>query len=403
MLQKRKARHLTTGLPQQQSLYRLSAPIKDYAWGSTTLLAELTGAPVSDTPQAEMWFGTHPTTPTRLPDGSALAEIVDLPYLVKLLAAAEPLSIQAHPTKDHAAAGFEAENAAGIPLDDPRRTYKDPNHKPEMLIALTDFTAMAGFRDPVDSAETFRHVAELVDNSVVAGVLDSMANELTDGRFQSVFEQLVDPQGPFWETDGFTRKIFASVAARDTTDPYLRNALAAANIHQDDPGALVALLMHLIELAPGQALFVPSGTIHAYVSGLGLEVMATSDNVIRGGLTVKHVDVAELDRVVSYTPADPPIIEPSVRRIDDVVVTRFTPPVAEFAVTRYDLPPHAQLTITAVTPHIAVGTHGTGTLTSGHDTVEVHPGTGVYVPGDGGSLELASNHEAVTIFIASQP
>src|SRR5699024_5102340 len=115
-------------------------------------------------------------------------------------------------------------------------------------------------------------------------------------------------------------------AATATTGRYRRNRLEAATTHQADRGALVALLMHLIELAPGEALFVPSGTIHAYVSGLGLEVMATSDNVIRGGLTVKHIDVAELERVVSYTPAPPPIITPSVRIIDDVTVTRFTPP-----------------------------------------------------------------------------
>ena len=396
---------MTTGLPQQQpaALYRLSAPVKDYAWGSTTLLAQLTGAPASDTPQAEMWFGTHPTTPTRLADGTALAELVDLPYLVKLLAAEQPLSIQAHPDKVHAAAGFAAENAAGIPLDHPERTYKDANHKPEMLIALSNFTAMAGFRDPADSADTFRQLAGLVDNSVVAGLLDSLANQLDDGQLQEVLSQLIDPQGPFWEPEGFTRKIFIAVANSDTTDRYLRNALAAATIHQDDPGALVALLMHLIELTPGEALFVPSGTIHAYIAGLGLEVMATSDNVIRGGLTVKHVDVAELDRVVSYTPANPPIIEPSVRIIEDVMVTRFTPPVSEFALTRYDLPPHASLTITAETPHIAVCTSGTGTLTSGNDTAKVTPGTGIYVPGHGGVLELAAKDTPVTIFIAGQP
>lgn len=385
-----------------RALYRLHAPVKDYAWGSTTLLAEFTGAAASDSPQAEMWFGTHPTTPTRLDDGSALADIADLPYLVKLLAAEQPLSIQAHPPLDHARVGFKAENAAGIPLDHPERTYKDANHKPEMLVALSDFIAMAGFRDPTESAETFRQLAELVGDAPLADTLATMATELAEGNIQAVFGQLIAPDGVFWQPDGATRAVFNAVAASGTTDRYLRNALEAATIHQDDPGALVTLLMHLIELAPGEALFVPSGTIHAYVSGLGLEVMATSDNVIRGGLTVKHIDVAELERVVSYTPAPPPIITPSVRVIDDVTVTRFTPPVTDFALTRYDLPPHTNLTITAMTPHVAVGTAGHGTLSSGAETIDLTPGAGIFAPGHGGSLDLAATDTAVTVFIASQ-
>ena len=390
-----------SGLPQ--SLYNLHAPVKDYAWGSMNLLAGLTGAAASKTPQAEMWFGTHPTTPTRLDDGTALADIVDLPYLVKLLAAEQPLSIQAHPRIDHARVGFATENAAGIPVDHPERTYRDANHKPEMLIALTDFTAMAGFRDPVASAATFRQLAEIVDDAALASTLEALAAQLDDGNIQDVFGQLVDPDGPFWEPDGFTKAIFTAVARSGTDDAYLANALAAATIHENDPGALVALLMNLTQLSPGEALFIPSGTIHAYVSGLGLEVMATSDNVIRGGLTVKHIDVAELDKVVSYTPAAPPIIIPSVRMIDDVEVSRFTPPVTDFALTRYDLPPHASMTITAETPHIAVGTSGAGTLSSGQDSVAVTPGVGIYVPGHGGSLDIATTDSDVTIFIASQP
>lgn len=390
-----------SGLPQ--SLHRLCAPVKDYAWGSTSLLADLTGAAPSKTPQAEMWFGTHPTTPTTLDDGTALADIVDLPYLVKLLAAEQPLSIQAHPGIDHARLGFAAENAAGIPVDHPERTYRDANHKPEMLIALTDFTAMAGFRDPQASAATFRQLVELVDDAALARTLEALAVELDEGNIQHVFGQFIDPDGPFWEPNGFTKAIFDAVARSGTNDAYLANALAAATIHENDPGALVALLMNLTHLSPGEALFIPSGTIHAYVSGLGLEVMATSDNVIRGGLTVKHINVTELDKVVSYTPAAPPIITPSVRTIDDVEVSRFTPPVTDFALTRYDLPPHASLTITAETPHIAVGTSGTGTLSAGHDTVEITPGVGIYAPGHGGSLDISTGDSDVTLFIASQP
>lgn len=386
----------------EQSLYPLVAPVKDYAWGSTTLLAEFTDAPASATPQAEMWFGTHPTTPTTLTDGTPLAELVDLPYLVKFLAADQPLSIQAHPTIDHARLGFAAENAAGIPLDDPRRTYRDANHKPEMLVALSDFTAMAGFRSPQAAAETFRLLAQLVDDADLTAVLQTMATNLAAGQLKTVFGQLVDTSGPFWQPAGWTKAIFTAVEHHAIDDEHLANALAAATIHPDDPGALVMLLMNLSRLAPGEALFIPSGTIHAYVSGLGLEVMATSDNVIRGGLTVKHVDVTELDKVVTYTPGATPIITPTVRTIDDVLVTRFTPPVTDFALTRYDLPAHAKLTITAETPHIAVGTSGTGTLASGTNTVDIQPGAGIYVPGDGNSLTLSTAAETVTLFMASR-
>ncbi|HEY4535404.1 MAG TPA: mannose-6-phosphate isomerase, class I [Enteractinococcus sp.] len=387
----------------QHALYPLNAPIKDYAWGSKTLLPELRGVAASTTPQAEMWFGTHPTTPTLLEDGTELAELVDLPYLVKLLAAAQPLSIQAHPTIEHARAGYAAENAAGIELADPRRTYRDANHKPEMLIALTEFTAMVGFRDPASSAFTFEQLAHLVDDDQLSSQLHAVAQRLRDGQVKTVFGTLVNPEGPFWQPGGWTAQIFAAVERSGTEDPTLRNALAAARIHPDDPGALVALLMNLTTLSPGDALFIPSGTIHAYVDGLGLEVMATSDNVIRGGLTVKHVDVAELGKVVDFTPAPPPVITPSVRTIDDVFVTRFTPPVEDFALTRYDLPAGTSLTVTATTPRIAVGTQGAGVLISGQNRAAISPGAGIYIPADVQSLDVVAEDGDVTIFVASQP
>lgn len=401
----RKANHLTNRDPSgsTQALYRLSAPIKDYAWGSTTLLADLTGAPRTTTPQAEMWFGTHPTTPTRLDDGRSLADLADLPYLVKLLAAEQPLSIQAHPTIAQAQAGFAAENAAGIPLDDPERTYRDANHKPEMLVALTDFTALAGFRDPKASAETFTTLAQLVDDAALTATLQTMAHQLAQGKLKDVFGQLVDTDGPFWQPAGWTQAIFTAVETADVDDENLRNALAAAHIHPDDPGALVTLLMNLTHLAPGEAIFVPDGTIHAYVSGLGLEIMATSDNVIRGGLTVKHIDIDELDRVVSYSPSRPPLLSPTVKHHENVLVTQFDPPVEDFDLNRYDVPADSGMRIAAGAPHVVVCTHGSGQLSSNGEVVDVSPGTGVYLPGDEHDVDLSSAAHGVTMFIASQP
>src|SRR5699024_10635388 len=161
---------------------------------------------------------------------------------------------QAHQTVEHAKVGFAAENAAGIELSDPRRTYRDANHKPEMLIALSDFTAMAGFRDPDSASETFDQIAQWVDDAELTDLLTAMAEQLRAGELKAVFGQLIHPDGPFWNPDGFTAEIFEAVQRSGTEDKYLVNALEAAAIHPNDPGALVALLMNLTTLSPGEAL-----------------------------------------------------------------------------------------------------------------------------------------------------
>lgn len=388
---------------QQHTMYRLTAPIKDYAWGSTTLLADLAGTEPSSTPQAELWFGTHPATQTTLDDGRTLADLVDLPFLVKFLAAEQPLSIQAHPTIVQAKAGFAAENAAGFPQDHPERTYRDANHKPEMLVALTDFTAMAGFRDPAASAQTFGTLAQLVELPELTVVLSNMATQLAEGKIKEVFGQLVDTESKFWQPDGWTKTIFTAVAQANLDDDYLSNALAASTIHPDDPGALVTLLMNLVHLSPGESIFIPDGTIHAYVAGLGVEVMATSDNVIRGGLTIKHIDIDELDRVVRYQPDPPPRMTPPVEQTDGITTTYFEPPVTDFALTRYDLEADQRLAVMPDRPRIAICTAGTGQLVSCEDAVEVTPGTGIYLPGNGQPVELTAGGLGVTMFIACQP
>lgn len=384
-------------------MYRLTAPVKKYAWGSTKLLADLTGQQPTETPQAEMWFGTHPTTPTTIEDGTPLAELIDLPYLVKLLAADQPLSIQAHPNVAQARAGYAAENATGLPPHDPKRVYRDANHKPELLVSLTDFTAMAGFRDPVESAETFANLARLVSNPQLASTLEAMAHQLAHGELKEVFAQLIEPSGAFWKPQGWTKAIFTSLEHNQPADPHLRNALAAAKFHPDDPGALVTLLMHLIDLSPGDAIFIPSGTIHAYVSGLGLEIMATSDNVIRGGLTIKHIAIEELNSVVDYRPSPPPRLTPSVDYKHNAVVTQFQAPVKDFQLARYDLTADACVSLPRQTNQIAVCTSGYGSLISGEECLEISAGTGIYLPPSQQPVKIAANANAVTVFIAGQP
>ena len=230
-----------------------------------------------------------------------------------------------------------------------------------------------------------------------------MATQLAEGKIKEVFGQLVDTDSKFWQPDGWTRTIFTALEQAKLNDDALANALAASKIHPDDPGALVTLLMNLIHLSPGESMFIPDGTIHAYVSGLGVEVMATSDNVIRGGLTIKHIDVEELDRVVRYQPDPPPLMTPRIEHTEAMRITYFDPPVEEFALTRYDLRANQRLSVVPDRPRIAICTDGTGQLVSPEDIVKVSPGTGVYLPGNDQPLELTAGPAGVTMFIACQP
>lgn len=281
---------------------------RDYAWGSTSLIADLVGRAPSGRPEAEVWFGDHPGDPSETPDGRTLDHwIADegpsagidapLPYLLKLLAAASALSIQAHPSKAQAEAGFAREEAAGIPRDASSRTYRDDNHKPELIVALSDtFRALAGVRD-LDA--TRRLVAALGDGAAPLG--EQLA--ATDASPSGIIGWLLA------DGAGAAREVIAAAVAADV--PEFADELALARrLDQDfpgDPGIVVALLMNLVTLRRGEGLFVPAGVLHAYLEGLGVEIMAASDNVLRGGLTPKHVDATELVAVLDDTTGVPPV------------------------------------------------------------------------------------------------
>lgn len=301
-------------------LVAISNTPRDYAWGSPTLIADLEGRTPSGAPEAEVWFGDHPGSPARVHDGTGMTLdqwLADppghldvparLPYLMKLLAAGAPLSIQVHPSKEQAARGFAREEAAGIPRDAASRNYKDDNHKPEVIVALSEtFTALAGLRD-IDA--TRRLVDELGDGAGVDALRARLAT--TDAA-----AALRDTIG--WLLGAAARdeieQIVAAAAATTSTDFAAELALTAslASAYPADPGIVVALLMNLVELRRGEAIFVPAGVLHAYVAGLGVEIMAASDNVLRGGLTPKHIDVDELLALVDFTPAAPPRLAPTL-------------------------------------------------------------------------------------------
>ena len=277
---------------------------RDYAWGRVDGVAQVLGTPGSGGPEAELWLGAHPGSPTRVTAGEPWESLVDweqqsgakLPFLLKILVAGSPLSLQAHPTPAQAAAGFAEENARGIPLDAAFRNYKDPFAKPELIVALEDgFEALCGFR-PV--AET------IADVDALAAVSGSDA--LTPWRaVLSAPEGL--REGFSWLLAGgaeVAATVGALVAAAAAADGRFELITRLAAAYPGDPGIAVALMLRHVTLAAGESLWLPAGNIHAYLRGAGVELMGPSDNVLRGGLTPKHVDVAELERVLTFTASD---------------------------------------------------------------------------------------------------
>jgi mannose-6-phosphate isomerase len=346
---------------------------RDYAWGSSTAIAELLGTTPSGGPEAELWLGAHPGSPSRIVDSDdTLAGTLDgrLPFLLKVLAAASPLSLQAHPTMEQAAAGFERENALGIPLDAPNRNYKDAFHKPELIFALSDtFRALCGFRSAHAITSTVeRMIGALPGDSALNGFSDRLGS---DDDLRDAFEWLVGGL----EGDNFV----------------LVRELAAA--YPGDPGIVVSLMLNLVTLKPGEVLYLPAGNIHAYVEGLGIELMAASDNVLRGGLTPKHVDVPELLSVLDFSPVPVPYLEPIALPGG---VALYRPGVPDFALavvsqpvdgTRYELAGDSILLCTSGSFTLA-GETGSATIERGASFFVTADERALTITGDG-SLFIA--------------
>ncbi|SDR81424.1 mannose-6-phosphate isomerase, class I [Agrococcus carbonis] len=299
-----------------------------YAWGSPSLLAEYLGRTPSGGPEAELWLGAHPGCPARVTAGAhagrELGQAIaahggrEPAMLLKVLAAAEPLSLQAHPDAARARAGFAREDAAGVDRDAPHRNYRDPFPKPELIVAVTPFEALSGFRP---TGEAVR-------------VLEALAR--ADARIVPVVAHARSGDALAWLLSG-APEVAPAVAAAPAAALAVAGELPVeadtvarlAATHPGDPGILVALLLNRLSLAPGEALYLPAGNLHAYLEGLGIELMGPSDNVLRGGLTPKHVDVAELLAVVDPTPlADPRL--PAVE-LDGAIAYR---PAAPFELRR---------------------------------------------------------------------
>jgi mannose-6-phosphate isomerase len=365
----------------------LDNPIREYAWGSHTVLADFLGRPApTPRPQAELWIGAHPDAPSRLGSGTTLDEYIAadpegalgpraiaafgprLPFLLKVLAVAEPLSLQVHPDREQAERGFGAERAAP---GDPARNYKDAWPKPEILCALTGFHALCGLRDPRDAAAMLAAVPSL----------RPVAAMLAGGDLRGAIGTLLtwpSPKDAVAEAGAVAAEPYASLAAR----------------HPGDMGVVVAMLMNEVRLTPGQALYVPPRVPHAYLSGTGVELMAGSDNVLRAGLTPKHVDVPELLSVASFAPGPPRVLEPERRDGEDVYPT----PAPEFRLSRLDA--GARPVLPARGPQLLLCTEGDVRLRRDGRAMALRRGEAVFAGHRGAPIEVTGTG---TLFRAGLP
>ena len=335
----------------------IEGAVKEYDWGSLTAIPDLLGRPPTGEPWAELWFGAHPASPSTVgsraepldrliaadPVAALGAEVAArygrLPFLFKVLAAAEPLSLQAHPSASNAEAGFEREEALGIPLDDPQRMFRDRSAKPELVCALSAFEALCGFREP-------RRTAALLDTLDTPG-LDPLRH-----RVEGTLDGLIGAAPPASQMRdllgwllGLDRSAAAALAGSVTEacassladDGWSGARAAVAGLgarHPGDAAVVAALLLNHVVLAPGEALFLDPGCLHAYLGGTAVELMADSDNVVRAGLTSKHVDPATLLEIVDGAPGPALVQHP-----EPVAggVTTYVTPAAEFCLRRLDV------------------------------------------------------------------
>ncbi|MEW2421527.1 mannose-6-phosphate isomerase, class I [Streptomyces nigra] len=378
---------------------RLDNTVRPYAWGSTTAIPRLLGVEPTGEPQAEMWMGAHPGAPSRTARGT-LAEVIEadperelgaatvakfgprLPFLLKLLAAGAPLSLQVHPDLTQARQGYEDEERRGIPIDAGHRNYKDANHKPELICALTEFDGLCGFRDPVQAAGLLDALG--VDS--LKPYVDLLHARPEEAALREVLTAILTA-----DRDAMAHTVAEAAAACTRLGGEHTPYAGIAHHYPGDPGVIAAMLLNHVRLQPGEALFLGAGIPHAYLSGLGVEIMANSDNVLRCGLTPKHVDVPELLRIVRFEAGDPGVLRPEAAPDGEEV---YETPIDEFRLSRYVLPEGTTAhDLTHATPQILLCT--SGSVRAGED--DLTPGRSVFVPAG----EKAEVSGAGTVFRAT--
>lgn len=402
----------------------LLGAVRSYAWGSRTDLAALQGRPVpSEHPEAEIWLGAHPADPAMIDDGTStrsLLSVIDenpalelgadtsatylgrLPFLLKLLAADEPLSLQAHPSATQAAEGFAREESARIPIDSPLRNYRDASHKPELIVALTEFHALAGFRCP-------RRTVEFIDAlnvDALSGYRSLLADQPDDAGLRTVFTSWITLPGPALDAllplvaDGCIE--YLSTRAQSDGGEFVaeaRTLLELGESYPGDAGVLAALLLNRITLTPGQGIFLDAGNLHAYLTGTGVEIMANSDNVLRGGLTTKHVDVPELLRILDFQPSEVKILEAEPDMRD--TVARYETPAPEFALGRAAVSNGSSVKSDSDGPSIVLCTKGRVVVDDGDRELVLEQGSAVWISAADPAFTAAARWGDAEIFFAT--
>ena len=382
----------------------LENAVQPYAWGSRTAIAALRGAPVpSPGPEAELWMGAHPGAPSHLVRGGvrlslaeaiARAPVVELgqralaehgarlPFLLKVLAAERPLSLQAHPDARQAREGFDREEAAGIPRDAPQRNYRDPWPKPELICALGPFDALCGFRPAAEALALFEalHAPEL------APAVERLRGRPGSDGLREAFTWLATL--PAAAREPLAAATAAGAARAASADGPGADALSwtarLGATYPGDPGVAAALLLRLVHLEAGEALYLPAGSLHAYLHGVGVEIMASSDNVLRGGLTPKHVDVPELLRVLCFGAEPVPLVLARESPGGELV---YPTPARQFELSRIDL--SARPFEAAVRgPEILLCTEGAAQAEGAGQRLALPRGASAFVPAATGRYAL---------------
>jgi len=397
-------------------LYRLGNPIKHYAWGSPHYIPELLGIQRDGTPFAELWMGAHSASPSQvsLPAGNtnlndliaqdpcrylgtkAAEQYGALPFLFKLLAAESPLSIQAHPNQAQAREGFERENRAGIPIDAPNRNYRDANCKPEIICALTPFTGMCGFRSPKEICRLLELFRKGTKNEIVDKSISSMVRILEIEEKDTLRNFLSELFGMSSETREALTEYILSARNDEECSQEFKLMREFAGQYPGDPAIIAPLYLNVFHLEPGEAILLNAGILHAYCSGFGIELMGNSDNVLRGGLTAKNMDIPELMNVLDFNPFAPNIIkaEPDV--------CSYTYPVfcGEFALSvmrgNSKEDKNNLVALSQTGPLIAIVTEGEVLI----ENTIIQRGGSIFIPPVRGSLALKGNY---TLYIASVP
>ncbi len=328
-------------------MLRLEGVAQHYAWGSVDDIPSLLGWDITGEPFAEYWLGSHNIAPAITAYGNLDQLLRDhpemvgesnleayglkLPFLLKVLSAKHALSLQVHPTRSQAIEGFLRENEAGVPIDAPHRIYSDDWPKPEMIVALGPFDALVGFREPRQTARLFAQLG--VEGELISDI-KLLAEEHDTGVLAEVFLGLLDLRD---RADCLIDTV-VSAAAKHSNDEgsfgdFSRTAVELHDLFPGDSGVLAALLMNRVALEPGEGCYIAPGQVHAYLHGTGIEVMAASDNVIRGGLTHKHIDINEIANIGDFEPSRPAVAKPVAVRVG---VERYESRCEEFVVWRID-------------------------------------------------------------------